>query len=274
MERVRLSDGAELATWRTGTVTGRPPVVLLHGGPGLWDYLEPVASMIDTLAPIHRYDQRGCGRSTPSDDLSLTTYLADLEQLRQAWAAPKLILIGHSFGATLALAYAAEFPDRAAAVGNQAGLGTGDWRTPYRAERERRQRPYADRLAHLAATDRTRAEEVEWRRLSWAHDYADHGRGFDLAREMAESENLINFRANREVRFDDADLVRWAGAVRCPVTFLHGDRDPRPAANVVELAGLVQRSRKRIIAGAGHLPWLERPEETAELLHEVIIQTG
>lgn len=274
MERVRLSDGAELATWRTGTETGRPPVVLLHGGPGLWDYLEPVAAMIDTLAPILRYDQRGCGRSTPSDDQSMATALADLEQLRQAWRAPKLILIGHSFGAALALAYAAEFPDRAAAVGYLAGLGTGDWQTPYRAERERRRRPYADRLAHLTGKQRSRAEEVEWRRLTWAHDYADHGRGFDLARGMAESENTINFRANRELRFDDEDLVRWAGAVSCPVTFLHGDQDPRPVANVVELAGLVRRSRKRIIADAGHLPWVERPDETAELLHEVIIQAG
>ncbi|GAB3754707.1 alpha/beta fold hydrolase [Microlunatus parietis] len=274
MERVRLSDGAELATWRTGTVTGRPPVVLLHGGPGLWDYLEPVAAMIDTLAPIFRYDQRGCGRSTPSDDQSMATSLADLEQLRQAWQAPELILIGHSFGATLALAYAAEFPDRVAAVGYLAGLGTGDWRTPYRAERERRQRQYADRLARLTAQQRSRDEEIEWRRLRWVHDYADPDRGLELARPMAESENKINFQANREVRFDDADLVGWAGAVRCPVTFLHGDRDPRPVANVVELAGLVRRSRKRIIADAGHLPWLERPAETAELLHEVIIEAG
>ncbi|MFC7622670.1 alpha/beta fold hydrolase [Microlunatus sp. GCM10028923] len=274
MERVRLSDGVELATWRTGTATGRPPVVLLHGGPGLWDYLEPVASMIDTLAPIFRYDQRGCGRSDPSDDQSTATYIADLEQLRQAWDVPELILIGHSFGATLALAYAAEFPSRAAAVGYLAGLGTGDWRTPYRAERERRRRPYADRLAQLTGKDRTRAEEVEWRRLSWAHDYADHDHGYDLARAMAESENAINVTANREVRFDEADLVRWAGAVRCPVTFLHGDQDPRPVANVVELAGLVRRSRKRIIADAGHLPWLERPDETSELLHELITQAG
>ena len=35
-------DGAELVTWRTGS---GPPVVLLHGGPGLWHYLAPVASI-------------------------------------------------------------------------------------------------------------------------------------------------------------------------------------------------------------------------------------
>lgn len=130
-----MSDGVELATWRTGAATGR--------------------------------------------------------------RAPELILIGHSFGATLAFAYAAEFPSRARAVGYLSGLGTGDWRTLYRAERERRRRPYSDRLDRLGAKERTRVEEVEWRRLSWAHDYADHDHGFDLARGMAESENKINFRAPR-----------------------------------------------------------------------------
>lgn len=39
-------------------------MVLCHGGPGLWDYLGPVSSMVEDLCTVHRYDQRGGGRST------------------------------------------------------------------------------------------------------------------------------------------------------------------------------------------------------------------
>jgi pimeloyl-ACP methyl ester carboxylesterase len=58
---VRLRDGAEL--WAAVSGTG-PPVVCLHGGPGTWDYLAPLAGLLDDTFTVIRFDQRGCGRST------------------------------------------------------------------------------------------------------------------------------------------------------------------------------------------------------------------
>jgi len=40
------------------------PIVLNHGGPGGYDHLEPLAGLIDDVALVHRYDQRGSGRSS------------------------------------------------------------------------------------------------------------------------------------------------------------------------------------------------------------------
>ena len=60
------SSGARLAV-RDHPGEGTP-VVLLHGGPGVPDYLEPVAQM---LAPPHRaitFDQRGVGASACLND--------------------------------------------------------------------------------------------------------------------------------------------------------------------------------------------------------------
>jgi pimeloyl-ACP methyl ester carboxylesterase len=42
------------------------PAVLCHGGPGLSDNLGPVATMVEDFALVHRYDQRGSGRSCSS----------------------------------------------------------------------------------------------------------------------------------------------------------------------------------------------------------------
>src|SRR5919202_4121937 len=58
--------GAKLAVYSRGA-TREDPVFLLHGGPGVPDYLADVAGL---LAPRHRgirYDQRGSGRSVDHD---------------------------------------------------------------------------------------------------------------------------------------------------------------------------------------------------------------
>lgn len=129
---VTLADGAKIATWASGQDQGHPPVMLLHGGPGLWDYLEPVAELIQAGVVVHRFDQRECGRSTGSGS-SMARYIADVGELLDHWGYDRVTLVGHSFGATLALAVAAQFPQQVAGVVFLSGVGIGDWRTEYRA---------------------------------------------------------------------------------------------------------------------------------------------
>jgi len=268
---VQLGDGASLATWRIEAVgASAEPVVLLHGGPGLWDYLEPIGGLLGDGRTIYWYDQRGCGRSSASDEQSMARSVRDLEELRAHWGVDRLVPVGHSFGATLALAYAGTHPDRTAGVAYVCGVGIGDWRTPFRAELIRRQAPYAERLTELTGKARSWEEEAEWRRLTWASDYADRDRGFELARPMAETRLPINYDANSRITFTDDDVLRWAAATTCPVMVVHGDADPRPAANAVALASHLQKAKVRIIAGAGHLPWVERPGETVAALLDLL----
>ena len=73
-----------LSTW-TATQGSGPPVVLCHGGPGSYDYLEPVAAMIDGMATVHRYDQRGCGRTESRGPWDVRTFVDDLDALRAHW---------------------------------------------------------------------------------------------------------------------------------------------------------------------------------------------
>ena len=58
-------------------------------------------------------DERGSGRSErPADgDYSMPTLVADVEALRKSLEVPKLTLMGHSFGGTIALEYAARYPE-------------------------------------------------------------------------------------------------------------------------------------------------------------------
>jgi pimeloyl-ACP methyl ester carboxylesterase len=109
--QVVLSDGA--AWWtEQAIVPGAAALVLVRGGPGMWDYLAPVAELVAGQVSTIRYDQRGCGRSSPSSDHRLARHVADLEELRAYAGYVRWHVLGHSFGATLALAYAATHPDR------------------------------------------------------------------------------------------------------------------------------------------------------------------
>ncbi|MFI7449348.1 alpha/beta fold hydrolase [Nonomuraea sp. NPDC049714] len=62
-------------------------------------------SFVDSTV-VHRFDQRGCGRSDPSDDQRMDRLVADFDNLRRHWGYDRWIVIGHAFGATFALAYA------------------------------------------------------------------------------------------------------------------------------------------------------------------------
>lgn len=270
VEPVTLSDGAVLATRRRPGRPGTPDVVLLHGGPGLWDYLEPLDDLIGDHASTYRYDQRGCGESTPSELQSIERSVADLDELRGHWGLERMVLIGHSFGAALALAYAAAHPGRVSVLGHLCGVGIGDWRTPFAAEVHRRRAPFAERLTELNAAVRTPEQEVEWRTLTWATDYADLQVGLTAAEAMARSPHAIDHRANREIGYPDADQIGWAAATECPVYFVHGTADPRPAANAMQLADRTPIARKRVVSDAGHLPWVEQPGQVQDLLLEII----
>jgi proline iminopeptidase len=249
---VRLSDGAELWTRAGGT---GPPMVLVHGGPGMWDYLEPVAE----LAPFrtHRYDQRGCGRSSPSSDYGLDRSVADLEELRSGLGYERWWVFGHSFGAALGLEYAAAHPDRVLGLVYCSGQGL-DWprhRLAYhRAAADRRTAAENARLTDLAAKDRTWAEEVEWRRLSWLPDFADPAH----ARVDAETPLPLNLDCHRAL--NDELRERPVPLPDVPTWVVHGSLDPRPAEGPRALAAALPRATHRELDGAGHQPWRERPD--------------
>ncbi|GAA0807397.1 prolyl aminopeptidase [Spirilliplanes yamanashiensis] len=118
-----VGDGHAVYYEQVGNPRGVPALVL-HGGPGSgaapgWRrWFDPA---------VYRavlFDQRGCGRSTPSAaepdaDLSVNTLphlLADIERLRAHLGVERWLLFGGSWGATLGLAYAQQHAAAVSAV--------------------------------------------------------------------------------------------------------------------------------------------------------------
>jgi pimeloyl-ACP methyl ester carboxylesterase len=96
------------------------PIVFLHGGPGAYVVsIEPTTRVLSQLRQdgfdVYVYDQVGGGLSQRLTDITQYTvgrHVADLEAIRRELRAEKLILIGSSWGATLAARYIAEFAER------------------------------------------------------------------------------------------------------------------------------------------------------------------
>jgi proline iminopeptidase len=114
-----VGDGHHIYWETCGNPQGKPAVVI-HGGPGSgcspwWRrFFDPRAYRIVL------FDQRNCGRSTPHAStpvIELTTnttahLIADIEQLRQHLGVERWLVRGGSWGSTLALAYAEQYPER------------------------------------------------------------------------------------------------------------------------------------------------------------------
>lgn len=278
-ERQVSANGASI--W-TATQGGGPPVVLCHGGPGIYDYLGPVAAMIDDVATVHRYDQRGCGRSEDTGPYDVKTFVDDLDALRACWGYETWTLIGHSWGATLALLYAVEYPERTARLVHMSGTGIDPaWHQAYRRNREAKLLP-ADRerlrLLNeelLTATGEELARiENEKSSLLGRTELYDVRRVSDVSRY---DRFPINYSLN-EALCAEMRQIEHAGRlssqvarVRAPTLVLDGEGDPRPRWARAQLAQLIPNSRHTTIAGAGHEPWIEQPEDTARFLRDFLV---
>ena len=95
------------------------PALFLHGGPGGASSVRDRRWFNPQRYRIVLFDQRGCGRSLPCASLleNTTAHLvSDIETLRIHLGIDCWLLMGGSWGATLALAYAQNFPARVRAL--------------------------------------------------------------------------------------------------------------------------------------------------------------
>ena len=209
----------------------------LWGGPRLWDYLAPLAELLDDTFTVIRFDRRGCGRSTGGGPFTIAQAVDDMDQVRAALGFGRWALAGHSWGAELAVRHAARHPDRTTAIACIAGVGAGNgfWGA-YAAERDRGLGPDRERLAALTAipgSDRTPEQERDQCLLQWRPDFSPTSEPAEHALALWNTrppEAAVNVTANRELRVDreTEDLHIAAGRVTCPVTMLFGADDPRP----------------------------------------------
>jgi proline iminopeptidase len=113
-----VGDGHDIHVESIGRADGIP-AVYLHGGPG--SGCQPDHRRLFDPERFHAvlFDQRGAGRSRPKghrEHNTLAHLIADMEKIREKFSFERWIVVGGSWGATLALAYAQVHPERVAGI--------------------------------------------------------------------------------------------------------------------------------------------------------------
>ena len=215
---------------RSGTSRGSygrsgPVVVLLHGGLGAPGMMQLARGLEETFHVLEPF-QRGSG-DVP---LSVELHVADLDEFLATHCRDRRpALVGHSWGAMLALAYAAAHPDTASSL-VLVGCGTFDPAARRRLEAVRHERIGQDLRRRVA----TLADEITdvGERLKSRHELTMHTESFDLIEPEARDE--FDAVANRQ-SWDDMMRLQENGtypaafaAIQVPVLMLHGSFDPHP----------------------------------------------
>lgn len=250
-----------------------PDLLLLHGGPGLTDYMDMLAGETAGWRTI-RYQQRGLAPSTTDGPFTVAQHVADAIAVLDGLRVARTVVLGSSWGAHLALQLALARPDRVTTVIHVDGLGPEDdgRATEMSGEQHQRLPPQAqERLARLeqrlgepGASD---DDLLAAFRLLWAGYFAD-------PREAPPAPETMRFslEANGSTLGSMfAELADGAFAGRLtrltvPTVVMVGAASPIPNGAGERIAELVPDARLVRVEGAGHLVWVEQPGCVAAVL--------
>ncbi len=273
-------------------------MLFIHGGPGFPTHRVPAGlKLLAAEHEIHFYDQRGCGRSTKPFDrftsrnfyenmvaldrtLGIGAQIADIERIRRILQQEKLTLIGHSFGGFLASLYAAEFPDRVAAMvlvapadlivfpPSSGGL--------FEVMRERLPANMHEDYTRFVDeyTDFSNVFAKSEQELAALN--REFGRYFLLATGDEPGTQLEELTAMGNggwmvtamylglgKRHDYGDALR---AVHVPTLIVHGDRDVVPRSVSQQYAEVLGNAKLEVITGAAHFVMEESPVEFSDVV--------
>ena len=236
-------------------------VVVLHGGPAASGDVAAVALGLSDLFAVIEPWQRGSGE----ERLTVARHVEDLHSVIMGLnsTSPPAV-VGHSWGAMLALCYAAKHPKNAGPI-VLVGCGTFDPSSRARMKeilQDRTDLHLQERLAEVSAAASDPAE-IHMQRLRLTRDLSVYDR-LEPWPEKEEYEPL-DARAHEETWSDmmrlqaDGTYPEAYRAITSDVLMLHGNYDPHPGLMIYEsLRPFIPTLEYRELDRCGHSPWLER----------------
>jgi pimeloyl-ACP methyl ester carboxylesterase len=267
MPTYSAADGATLHYDVLGEGVRADPVIVLAGGAAQHpSYLGDLAGLSSRRRLVVPH-LRGVGNSpAPSrtEAGSFWRQAADVESLRLHLGLERALIIGHSAGTRLAVAYATQFRRRLAGlllITPPAGYLVDEPSDAAVLIDERRGEPAFD--AAIAAMEAGPGPDVDddtfnaWRQTVAPTGYAKWG-PVEQAHARAGHWNLAAARAFFSVEPPD-DLVQRIGDVTVPTLIVAGAQDITGLAPVRALADLFPKGSAVVIDRCGHHPWVEQP---------------
>lgn len=264
--------------------SGRPPVVLLHGGPGsTHDYLLSMASLADAGWPVVHYDQIGNGGSTHLPDRGADFWTVKLFEdeldnlLDKLGIADDYVLYGQSWGGMLGSVHAARRPTglRGLVVAN-APASMKIWLQEMKRLRELLPEDIQNVLTRHEEAGTTDSEQYfhamrafydrhVCRIVPWPRD-------FGATFMEIYNDPTVYFTMNGPNEFHVIGTLRDWSVEYClpdiavPTLVLTGRHDEATQATVQPFLDLVPNVRQEVLENSSHVPHLEEPERFRQVM--------
>ncbi len=249
--------------WRPAEKSSTLPVIALHGSliqGGMWNATAENAGSIRMICP----DQRGFGRTEdPSTSDTAVDLGRDVIALADALLLERFVVMGHSFAASIALAVAAERPDRVVAtvlvdptVRDVAGANVN--------LEASRTRPMEFDDLEQAQKFIVQSEEGNWplaRTRRFLSDVLVRDGVNGVCRVPYQKSRILRLREFQASAASDYDPVFWAGKTKCPSLVFRGGKSKRFGENSEKslMKALPMKSRIVICPKSGHFPSVTEP---------------
>lgn len=235
-----------------------PPVFVLHGGPGAAGYMAPVCREFSDAFAVFEPLQRLSG-DVP---LTVAQHVSDLRSVMERHARDgNVTLVGHSWGAMLALALAAEYPGLVRGL-VLIGCGTFDTASRRILEATVEQRTTPCIRLRLRGLSRTIADSDV--RMCVMGRLVEPVYSYELEPHTDETE-YHDSQGHRESWQDMLRLQREEvyparfSRIGVPALMVHGGEDPHPGDAIYACLREVMPQLEYVeLARCGHYPWWER----------------
>jgi proline iminopeptidase len=247
------------------------PLVALHGGPG-FDHRQflPYIWELSRRYKVILFDQRGTGLSSgpiDSTSISVDSFIADIEGIREAFGIEKMNLLGHSWGGILAMHYGIRHPEKlnclilcSTAASHES---FDEMRTNYEVNRTPEDQV---RLEEIYVSEAFQDGDPQAVEAFWQIFFKPYFADQELASKLDLQFTENSIKHGNEVAslilqsIGEFDLHEDLKAVRCPTLVIHGDADPMPAKYAEMIHESIDGSELVIVEGAGHWLFLDATE--------------
>lgn len=271
-----------------GERSEKPPLVLLHGGPGSsLNYFE----VLDELAQkdcrrIIMYDQLGCGESSIPDDhpelYTKETWVKELEALREHLALRKMHLLGHSWGGMLAIIYMCDYhPEGIQSLILSSTLSSASlWSKElhrmikYLPIEEQAAIHRAELTGNFNDPDYLKANEHFMNQhaidmtKTWPECVMRKKRGGTVAYETAWGPNEYTPEGN----LHDYEYTDKLSKIKVPTLITSGTDDLCTPYVAKTMQDQIASSKWRLFEGCGHMSFVEKTDEYVALLQKWLDQ--
>jgi len=254
MEKANIN-GIQIAYTRKGS--GKP-LVLVHGYPldhTIWDEVVPLLENdFDIILP----DLRGFGQSgVVESQYKIADMAEDIAGLLDQLGIERTVIVGHSMGGYVALAFANAHPKRVAGVGLIASQASAD-------PPERKQGRY-DAAEEIMKTGVQPVAESMSAMLTPDKRVQAYVRGLIAAQRPAGLAGALKAMAERD------DSTSILPSFQFPVVLIHGEADELiPVQRAQEIKSTISQATLMELSGVGHMPMMENPQATTATLKNLL----